>query len=375
MSWKRDAGALAAAMVAIFGVVVIYRQLLHVADGVIVALTFLFIILLVAASARFWVAATSAVVAMFAFNFFFLPPVGTFYLENPENWVALFVFLTVGLVASNLSAAARARAEEAIERAEFVEARKAAEVARRSEELKSALLASIGHDLRTPLTAIRVAASNLQASLLDANARREQSELILAEVERLQRLFQNILDMARIDAGAIAADMRWVHPSEIIEAARDQVGQALRRHPIDLQVRSDDLIQLDPRLTAASLAYVLENAAHYSSAESPISIGVGVSSDGLEITVRDHGPGIAPDDLPHLFERFYRGAESKRRPAGTGMGLSIARGMLAAERGRIWAENCSDGGARFTILVAAEQRRGDQRSDDRVIPIGELVNL
>src|SRR4029079_4110918 len=118
--------------------------------------------------------------------------------------------------------------------------------------------ASIGHDLRTPLTAIRVAASNLQASLLDANARREQSELILAEVERLQRLFQNILDMARIDAGAIAADMRWVHPSEIIEAARDRVGQALRRHPIDLQVRSDDLIQLDPRLTAASLAYVLE---------------------------------------------------------------------------------------------------------------------
>jgi len=357
-SWKRDAGALAAAMAATFGVVVIYRQWLHVTDAVIVALTFLFIILLVAASARFWVAATSAIVGMFAFNFFFLPPIGTFYLENPENWVVLFVFLTVGLVASNLSAAARARAQEAIERAEFVEARKAAEVARRSEELKSALLASIGHDLRTPLTAIRVAASNLQASWLDAADRREQSELILAEVERLQRLFQNILEMARIDAGAIAADLRWVHPSEIVEAARDRVRQALGRHPIDLQVEFDGLIQLDPRLTAAALAYVLENAAHYSPAESSISIAVGVTPEGLEIKVRDHGPGIAPDDLAHLFERFYRGAESKRRPAGTGMGLSIARGMLAAERGRIQAENCDDGGARFTIVVAAEQRYG-----------------
>src|SRR2546422_9701681 len=122
----------------------------------------------------------------------------------------------------------------AIERAQFLEERKAAELARQSEALKSALLASLRHDLRTPLTAIRVAASNLQAAWLADSDRREQSDLILAEVERLSRLFQNILEMARIDAGAVAAQPQWVHPSEILEAARDHVEHTLRRRTVDV---------------------------------------------------------------------------------------------------------------------------------------------
>src|SRR5437763_7177405 len=229
----------------------------------------------------------------------------------------------------------------AIERAEFLEERKSAEIARRNEELKSALLASLAHDLRTPLTAIRVAASNLQASWLADADRREQSDLILAEVERLNRLFQNILEMARIDAGAIAADLRWVHPSEIYEAARDQVEHTLRQHDVRVESEPEHLVRLDPRLTASALAHLLENAAQYSAAGSPIVVRMSVDSDGLVVKVRDRGPGIASPDLPHLFDRFYRGTEARRRASGTGMGLSIARGMLTAERGRIWAENCS----------------------------------
>ena len=116
----------------------------------------------------------------------------------------------------------------AIERAQFLDERKAPELARQSEELKSALLASLGHDLRTPLTAIRVAASNLQATWPDEQERREQSELILTEVDHLTRLFQNILEMARVDAGAITQDARWVAPSEIVDAARSRVEHALR---------------------------------------------------------------------------------------------------------------------------------------------------
>jgi two-component system sensor histidine kinase KdpD len=481
------------------GIVAAYALWLHVANPVIVALTFLLVILVVAATSRFWVAAVASVLAMLAFNFFFLPPVGTFYLADPQNWVALFVFLAVSLVASNLSTTARSRAREAldrqaelarlfdlsrdvlltsdsrdaitqlsrfvarrfaldfaaiclpragewdvyesgpldvrleasqltatlagidealecdahawtyaghrvietggqrvrlvplrlgtkaigllaaagrpleagtldalagvaaiaIERAQFLEERKSAELARQSEELKSALLASLGHDLRTPLTAIRVAASNLQSSWLKDADRGEQSDLILLEVERLQRLFQDILEMARIDGGAVSADRRWVHPSEIVAAARDQVQGALRHRPIDVRLKSDVAVQLDPRLTTAALAHVLENAAHYSPPGMSIVITAGVSSDGLAISVRDHGAGIAAADLPRVFDRFYRGAESKGRVAGTGMGLSIARGLLAAEQGRIWAENCADGGASFTIAVPAEQRPPD----------------
>jgi two-component system sensor histidine kinase KdpD len=241
----------------------------------------------------------------------------------------------------------------AIERAHFLEERKAAELTRQSEELKTALLASLGHDLRTPLTAIRVAASNLNASWMTADDRREQSDLILAEVERLTRLFQNILDMARIDAGAIATDARWTHPSEILAAARDQAEHALSQHKLEVTVEHDVPVQLDPRLTASAVAHLLENAAQYAPRASVINLNARVTDDGLVIDVRDHGPGIAPADLPHLFERFYRGGAAKGRASGTGMGLSIARGLLAAEQGRISAANCPDGGAQFRIVVPA----------------------
>jgi two-component system sensor histidine kinase KdpD len=242
----------------------------------------------------------------------------------------------------------------AIERAQFLDERKAADLARQSEELKSALLASFGHDLRTPLTAIRVAAGNLQATWPNEQERREQSDVILSEVERLTRLFQNILEMARIDAGAVTQDMRWVAPSEIVEAARSRVEHALRGYTIDLAVEPERLVRLDPRLTSAALSHLLENAAQYAPAGSTIDVGAIVRDDGLTIAVRDRGPGISPSDLPHVFERFYRGGDAKRRRSGTGMGLAIARGVLAVERGRISAENCSDGGARFTIVVPAE---------------------
>jgi two-component system, OmpR family, sensor histidine kinase KdpD len=487
---------LAVGVAAVAGVTLVYVTWLHVSNAATVSTTFLLIVLLVAATSRLWVAVATSVVAMFCFNFFFLPPVGALSISDPHNWVALFAFLAVSLVASHLSAVARERTREAlwrrdelarlfdlsrdvqvitdsgealamlarsiarrfdlefvaiampragdwdvheagaatmaldrrqltkafaaaqatlefdayartyaghrtmevdghtirlvplrvgtkpigllaaagrpiepgtldtlggvvaiaIERAHFLEERKSAELTRQSEELKTALLASLGHDLRTPLTAIRVAASNVKASWMTADARTEQTDLILAEVERLTRLFQNILDMARIDAGAIAAETRWAHPSEIIAAARDQVEQTLQRHKLDVRVDPDVPVRLDPRLTATALAHLLENAAQYSPPGSTITVNASVNSEGLSVQVSDRGPGIAISDLPHLFDRFYRGAAASTHLSGTGMGLAIARGLLAVERGRIWAENSPAGGAQFTILVPATTR-------------------
>jgi two-component system sensor histidine kinase KdpD len=479
----RDAPRAIGSLAAVAAVTAAYTSWLNVTNATTVALSFLLVVLVVAATSRLWVAVMTSFAAMLCFNFFFLPPVGTFTIADPRNWVALFAFLAVSLVASHLSSVARARTEEAlarrdevarlfdlsrdvllmtdsdeaisrlaglvarrfkldyvaiclpqaadwsvveggslmlrldrnqlsvamteadghrtivadghavrlvplrfgaravgllaaagrpiepgtldalggvaaiaVERAQFLEERKTAEVSRRSEELKSALLASLGHDLRTPLTAIRVAASNLQASWLNNEDRREQSALVLTEVERLTHLFQNILEMARIDAGSIGADFRWVHPSEIVEAARDQVGHALDRHAFVADVASERLVRVDPRLTATALAHLFENAAHYAPPGSQVLAQAVVTGEGLVVNVRDHGPGISAHDLPHIFERFYRGTEAQPRASGTGMGLSIARGLLATERGRISAENCPDGGAQFTIVVPAETR-------------------
>jgi K+-sensing histidine kinase KdpD len=124
-------------------------------------------------------------------------------------------------------------------------------------------------------------------------------------------------------------------------------------------VETDCLVQLDPRLTAAALAHLLENAVQYAPATSRVDIVAGVDGGELLLRVRDRGPGIAAADLPHLFERFYRGSSAKVHPSGTGMGLSIARGFLAAEGGRVWAENCRDGGAQFTIAVPAAMKQAD----------------
>ena len=485
-----------AGLAAIAIVSVVYLRWLHVTNATTVSLTFLLIVLVVAAAGRFRAAAIVSIAAMLAINFFFLPPVGTFTIADPQNWVALFTFLAVSLVASNLSAAARARADEArarrdelarlfdlsrdvlmitdsrdavpavaraiarrfdldavaialpgdpawtiaqggsqpivleaaslseafgaaagvlefdarertytghrsidsgnrtirlvplrsstrpigllasagrpiesgtlealagvvalaVERVQLLEERKAAELTRRSEEMKTMLLESLAHDLRTPLTTIRVAAANLQASWLSDAHRRDQGDLIVGEVERLSRMFANILEMAKIDAGALASEVRWVHPSEIVSAAREQVEHTLRSHPVEVLIEPDTPVQLDPRITASALAHVLENAAQYSPPQSPIELRAAVTGEGVEIRVRDHGPGIADADLPHLFDRFYRGAGAKARAAGTGMGLPIARGLLASQHGRISARNCQDHGAEFMIVVPAASR-------------------
>jgi two-component system, OmpR family, sensor histidine kinase KdpD len=355
-SRRAEVATLLAAIATLAVVTVVLRFALHLAHPTIAALTYLLVVLVAATVTTLRVAVVTSIVAVLLLNFYFLPPLGTFVIAEPENWVALFVFLVVSVIASDLSTAARDRAAVAIERAQLSEERKAAEMTRQNEALKSALLASLAHDLRTPLTAIRIAASNLQTSWLGDADRREQTEVILAEAARLNRLFHNILEMARIDAGAVAAEARWVHPAEIVDAARDQVEQSLREHRLDVAMDSDALVHLDPRLTAAALSQLLQNAAQYAPAGSPIAIGASVSSQGLTLTVRDQGPGISPHDLPRLFERFYRGQEAGKRAPGTGMGLSIARGMLEAEGGRIWAENCPEGGAQFTIEVPAQSK-------------------
>jgi K+-sensing histidine kinase KdpD len=359
LNGRRELICLSTALLGLAVATIAYREWLHVTNATTVALTFLMVVLLVAAYARLRTAIATSLAAMLFFNYFFLPPVGTLFIADLHNLIALFAFLTVSLVASNLSEVARARTHESLLRqADLREERKAAELSRKGDELKSALLASLAHDLRTPLTAIRVAATNLQSSDLGRDDRSDQGDVILSEVERLTRLFQNILEMARIDAGALPTEVRWVHPSEIIAAAREHVEQTIRKHSVDVSIHPDTPVELDPRPVATAIAHVLENAAQYAPVGSVIRIDVSVDSEALVVRVHDRGPGIARADRPRLFERFYRGEAAKGRSAGTGMGLSIAQGMLACVGGRIWAEDSSEAGAVFTISVPAGTREG-----------------
>ena len=240
----------------------------------------------------------------------------------------------------------------AIERAQFLAERDAAELVRQKADLAATLLASLSHDLRTPLTAIRVAVENLRDEL-PAQERREQAERAIAELDRLTRLFQDILDMARIDAAAIRVDRAMGHGGRY-RRRRDRPRQArARRASAAGRRRRRRLeVEIDPRLASGALSHLLENAAQYSPRRAARSSWTHASSDdGLHISVTDQGPGLDPGELDHLFERFYRGQSARQTTFGTGMGLSITRGLLAAAGGRVWAENVPGAGAKFSIVV------------------------
>jgi two-component system sensor histidine kinase KdpD len=314
------------------------------------ALALLVIILLVAAYGRLWMAMVTAVAAMLVFNFFFLPPVGRLAIAEPQHWVTFIAFISAALIVSQLSSAVERRAREAIT------SRNELELVRQKADFTSTLLASLSHDLRTPLTAIQVAITNLQNHALTDEARHEQVHVAEAELGRLSRLFTDILDIAKIDSASLSPEREWVTPSDVIDAALANLGTLLTGRSLKVEASEDILVNVDPRLTSAALSHLIENAAQYSPAASTIEISGSVGADALELTVTDHGSGIDPAELPQLFDRFYRGKRQQIRPAGTGMGLAITRGLLAVEQGRVSGENTPSGGARFSITIPAAQR-------------------
>jgi two-component system sensor histidine kinase KdpD len=276
-------------------------------------------------------------------------------IADPQNWVALSAFLVAAIVGSNLSAAAKERARIAVERAQLLQEREAAELQRQRGELASTLLASISHDLKTPLTAIRVAVENLGGSLPDED-RRLQADAAVAELVRLTRLFEGLLDMARIDAAAIPVQREWVTPADVVDAALAHVRHSINGHALRVDADADRAVHVDARLASVALSHLLENAARYSPADRDIIVDGRAGADGIVVTVTDHGPGLDPGEIDQLFERFYRGRGLQQAAPGTGMGLAISRGLLKAIGGRVWAENAAGAGARFSIAIPGPTR-------------------
>lgn len=342
---RREALGATAGLAGVAVIVALLRASTGAPNAVLAALVLLVAVLATSTISTLRVAVGVAIAATLAFNFFFLPPLHTFTIADPQNWVALFLFLAVaGVIAF------------AIERGRLLEERKVAGAATERAELASALLASFSHDLRTPLTALRVAVTNLQGHDEPDPDRRVQAEIAMTEIDRLARLFQNILDMARIDTGTIVTERQWVTPADIVDAAIAQVGAPLARRDLLIDAEALEVVEVDPRLTSSALAHLLENAAAYSPVSSAIDVRAWHDPDGLHIVVRDRGPGLDVAEREQVFQPLYRGSRAGRQSSGSGMGLAITRGLLATEGGRVWCENAAGGGAQFTIVVPAAVR-------------------
>jgi two-component system sensor histidine kinase KdpD len=377
---------------AVCGVAALTAALVPLHEHVSLTTVALALLLIVVFAAIGWgsrPAILAALLGVVCFNFFFIAPVHTFNIADPQNWIALAAFLITALTVGELSARARRRAVESeasrreIERL-YNEYRAAAERARQaevleqSERLKSALLDAVTHDLRTPLTSIKAAVTTLideaddgAQVTLDDEARREFLEVINEEADRLNHFVRNLVELARIEAGAINLRLRWSSVEEIVAMAHARAEPLTRSHRLEVELESElPLVRVDASLIAEVLYSLIDNAAKYSPAGSRIKISARrADNEMIMIAVEDEGRGIPAGMRERVFDKFFRvtgeEAASLGAPKGLGMGLAIARGIVEAHGGRIWVEGGAGGvGARVAFTAPV----GDEETDE-----GELA--
>jgi K+-sensing histidine kinase KdpD len=344
-----------------------------------VALTLLLIVLFVATAWGSKPAVLASLLGVACFNFFFLPPYGTFTIASRENWIAFIAFMITALTAGQLSARARQRAAEADDARQEVERlyhelqdtferSSQAKALKQSDRLKSALLDAVTHDLRTPLTSIKASATILlddQRSLksgarearLDEEGRQEMLEIIDEEADRLDRFIGDLVELARIEAGAMQLRRAWGSLSEIITTAMKRAASLLKDHRLELWLDEElPAVRVDERALAEVIYVLVDNAAKYS----PVGTTIRVAAESHEnsmvrLIVEDHGPGIPVELRERVFDKFFRAMRDGDQPGnipGTGMGLAIAKGIVEAHGGHIGIESTADShGTRVVVLL------------------------
>ncbi|HEX3662513.1 MAG TPA: ATP-binding protein [Acidobacteriaceae bacterium] len=463
-----------AVLTAAAALVVVLFRLIRVNETT-VALAFLMLVLWTASRWRLMYSVYLSVLCTLFYNFFFLPPVGRFTIEDPRNWVALASFLCCSVLVSHLSNQEHRHAEAleqrrhdverlyefgqqlllqedltalarttpsviasvfgiravalylreqdvswtsdpenrlppdldlrltaaqsdsvleapagvriiplllgmrslgalavtetgyapgiyesignlvaiSLERAAALERTSRLEASRQSERLRSALLDSITHDLRTPLTAIRAAATTLvsQPGLPDAE-RAELTTVVEEESARLDRLIGQAVEMAQLDAATLQIRAQPQDVRELLETVLDEMRSQLRGRSVGIHVPEDlRPVPMDRELIARVLRHLIENALAYAPALSPIAIAAARDSDRLTITVADQGPGLEAAEQPFIFDKFFRGRQSRSSARGTGMGLAISKAIVEAHKGGITAANRPTGGAALTFWL------------------------
>jgi two-component system sensor histidine kinase KdpD len=247
----------------------------------------------------------------------------------------------------------------ALERLRLADERDAARLAIEGERLRTALLSSLSHDLKTPLAAITGAITALRQSpdLYDAEAREELTAMIQDEAERMTSFVTNLLDMMRLEAGGIPLTLEPVDVGEVVATALQRTASVLAEHKVAVELAPDlPMLNLDAVLFEQVLVNLLDNAAKYTTPSSTITIsGHQQKGGGIAIRVMDEGPGLPTESLERVFGKFYRARQGDRQRAGTGLGLAICRGFVEALGGSITAGNRQNrSGAEFTVVFPRE---------------------
>ena len=240
----------------------------------------------------------------------------------------------------------------AVERARSADEAQEARVRAETERLRNALLTSVSHDLRTPLATITGAATTILESgaHLDHRTQQELLESVREEADRLNRLVQNLLEMTRLESGALQLRRDWHPLEEVVGAALGRLAKSLGTRRVTVNIPPDlPLVAIDDVLIEQVFVNLLENAIKYTPPDSAIRILLSATDQSVTVEVADHGPGLPKGHEARVFEKFYRAASDGRQ--GTGLGLAICRGVIAAHGGRIWAHNLPEGGVAFLFTL------------------------
>lgn len=356
--WLAAVGVIAAATLVVY-------PLKSVAPAVSLGVVYIPGVLLVSTFWGWRLGLVAAVGSGLAFNWFHLPPVGEFGIGADRDAVALVVFVIVALVCGSVAEMARARAAEAERRREEGERVLArlreltaerdrmegeaieAGALRRSDELKTALLRSVSHDLRTPLTSIIAAGTALDSPTLTEEERHELSLGVVEEGERLSRLVENLLDVSRLESGSAPPRLEPVDLAGVLEAARESLGDeaAAVRLGIDAEIPA---LTADAAQLERAFANLFANAVRHGGA--PVLVRSREVGGRLVVRVVDQGPGIPEPERERIFEPFYRRGGGE----GSGLGLSIARGFVEANGGELTVESVPGQGSTFVASFPLE---------------------
>ncbi len=358
-------GLLTAVAVVGIATALIY-PLKSVAPVMSLGVVFIPAVLLISVLWGLWQGLFTALLSAIAFNWFHLPPVGRLTIADDRDVVTLVVFVTVAVASSALAEVARARATEAehrreeadrtvVEMAELsrekdrmqAEAIEAAAL-RRSDELKTALLRSVSHDLRTPLTSMIAAGAALDSSTVTPSERHELCVAIVEEGERLSRLVENLLDVSRLESGNAEPHREQVSLAEVLEAARHSIGAAgqLVQLAVDPELPP---LRADPVQLERAFANLLDNAARHGEGKA-VQVGARVIGNSVEVRVVDQGPGIPVGERERIFRPFYQARPGATRK-GSGLGLAIAKGFVEANGGEIGVESLPGQGTSFVVTL------------------------
>jgi two-component system sensor histidine kinase KdpD len=301
----------------------------HLADPDIVML---YLVAIGTAAARFGrrPSVVASALSVLSYDFFFVAPFHTFRIADQHYVLTFPMMFAVGLITSGI--ALRVRRGEV-------------------EAMRSALLSTVSHDLRTPLAAITGAATTLRdaSAELTPGQRAELTDAICEEADRLERLVGNLLDMTRVESGALAVKRAWVPLEEIVGSALARVESRLAGREVKTDLPAAlPLLSVDPLLLEQLFVNLLENATKHTPTGTPIEIRARVSHGAVEVDVDDRGPGLPPGDPDRLFEKFTRGSNGV---PGAGLGLAICRGIVHAHGGTLTAENRPGGGARLRLRL------------------------